>query len=1060
MTTPTRPVSTGPMKHRASGELRKLAADMADAYPEMAVHQHLRDAARELDAGRTHSAQRHVHAAIFGLQPLQLRRHGVTDDAGHMRGKAMMQQAHRHLLLIKDIEDVKGNNDGLRTARREDREQQAQDKAARKEEPPQPPASIAASWEDVATAIELAATPVHETMAGRRALQKQGKTAYGTSYPMPNASYVRKALKAVGRVAPGKRGVLKRAIQKNAKRFGVSLKGTWAEGGSKNMGSEFNLAAYGIEDHFVHELAIYRYKHGWIKLNKGTVGAGTPPHPTHAEAMASRQADAGKAAAAMGRNRAHAVAKEIRREQAEAGGLTGKAKARYTELRRRGASHGRAMGILKRIGHSLEGGAEVMGGGYPASHGKLGQAFQVGSAAEAIESGAGSTGKALADIFGSTSGPKHAPKVARGSQPFGAHASKSEARGLAEMFGWHPKQKNAYAKARKAGHSHSKAAKIARAVGRSLDAGSATESILNYANPGPPPFRAWDAVCGAIELASIEPRIGAGSAGGGQWTVSGGGASKKQQAAPAHPTAAQAKRAQLNQQIRAYRMRVAALRGVLSQLQHHQITAVAATLAATKAGQIGLTPSAKKSASSTPAKKGAAAISAKAKTAAKKPAKPAGPLTVASESAAINKQISGYSKSIASLVKQVAALANENGEVIELRFDPAQLRDRRGRWVNAPGGMDTPNMRLALNAGFGKALGVSQEKERRDRFNYEGRPGDMGHIRAIMTAGDQMQAVSPTAANALHNAGRALAERDMKAVRVHLSVAEQETRGTGSHVIVTGIGRSMKGVPKGTYERLPYGRGLAPRDIGPGQPGRRHGPGYYPPIGRSSTEAYPFLTKKQMRARASVLQASWEDVDHAVELSARTGVLSVTPAPRGKPGGPGLYDIKGEGHTPYLQQIVKALIEKRGMAPGKAYAIARAAIRRWSAGGGHVHPEVRAAAGKAEAGELAKQAKAKLTHQHANAALCPSCWSGSPPAPLRPGRSGWPTPAGCMKSGTSPASGRTARRCPASRARSGTATRASSWATTRWCRRWSPPTIARRSVSRAASTGPVRPETR
>jgi len=68
------------------------------------------------------------------------------------------------------------------------------------------------------------------------------------------------------------------------------------------------------------------------------------------------------------------------------------------------------------------------------------------------------------------------------------------------------------------------------------------------------------------------------------------------------------------------------------------------------------------------------------------------------------------------------------------------------------------------------------------------------------------------------------------------------------------------------------------------------------------------------------------------------------------------------GHTPYLQQIVKALIEKRGMSPNKAYAIARAAIRRWMRGGGHVHPEVVAAAGRAEAGEIARQARAKMSH--------------------------------------------------------------------------------------------------
>lgn len=102
-------------------------------------------------------------------------------------------------------------------------------------------------------------------------------------------------------------------------------------------------------------------------------------------------------------------------------------------------------------------------------------------------------------------------------------------------------------------------------------------------------------------------------------------------------------------------------------------------------------------------------------------------------------------------------------------------------------------------------------------------------------------------------------------------------------------------------------------------------------------------------------------LSNQIELSARTAMLERTPAPRGKPGGPGLYDVKGMGHTDYLQQIVKALIEKRGMPPGKAYAIARGAIRKWMRGGGHVHPEVMAAAGRAEAGEVARQARA---HAH------------------------------------------------------------------------------------------------
>jgi hypothetical protein len=66
------------------------------------------------------------------------------------------------------------------------------------------------------------------------------------------------------------------------------------------------------------------------------------------------------------------------------------------------------------------------------------------------------------------------------------------------------------------------------------------------------------------------------------------------------------------------------------------------------------------------------------------------------------------------------------------------------------------------------------------------------------------------------------------------------------------------------------------------------------------------------------------------------------------------------GHTAYLQQVVKALIEKRGIPPSRAYGIARAAIRKW--GVRSMHPEVRAAASRAEAGELARQARA---HAHA-----------------------------------------------------------------------------------------------
>lgn len=112
------------------------------------------------------------------------------------------------------------------------------------------------------------------------------------------------------------------------------------------------------------------------------------------------------------------------------------------------------------------------------------------------------------------------------------------------------------------------------------------------------------------------------------------------------------------------------------------------------------------------------------------------------------------------------------------------------------------------------------------------------------------------------------------------------------------------------------------------------------------------------------LAYGWGDVSAAIEFSVKTAALEATPAPRGKPGG-GLYDVTGLEHTPYFQNLVKALIEKRGMPSDKAYAIAYGALRKWSKGGGKVHPEVSAAATGALAGEKAAGATAKAAHGHA-----------------------------------------------------------------------------------------------
>ena len=106
-----------------------------------------------------------------------------------------------------------------------------------------------------------------------------------------------------------------------------------------------------------------------------------------------------------------------------------------------------------------------------------------------------------------------------------------------------------------------------------------------------------------------------------------------------------------------------------------------------------------------------------------------------------------------------------------------------------------------------------------------------------------------------------------------------------------------------------------------------------------------------------LVTANWQPPGMALlDLSARTAALEVTPHPNGRPGGPGLYGKAGNKHSDYFEQIVHALMTKRGMDQATASKIAWGALRKWRSGGGKVHPEVRAAA----AGALGQEQAAKL----------------------------------------------------------------------------------------------------
>lgn len=104
-----------------------------------------------------------------------------------------------------------------------------------------------------------------------------------------------------------------------------------------------------------------------------------------------------------------------------------------------------------------------------------------------------------------------------------------------------------------------------------------------------------------------------------------------------------------------------------------------------------------------------------------------------------------------------------------------------------------------------------------------------------------------------------------------------------------------------------------------------------------------------------------------ISLSANTAAYSETPAPLGRPGGPGLW-FKGWKLPDYIEQVATGIL--KGGEPDKSRAIALAigAVKRWAAGGGKVSPEVRAAAAKAVAEWTALKAAASSTpsHSHAN----------------------------------------------------------------------------------------------
>jgi len=133
---------------------------------------------------------------------------------------------------------------------------------------------------------------------------------------------------------------------------------------------------------------------------------------------------------------------------------------------------------------------------------------------------------------------------------------------------------------------------------------------------------------------------------------------------------------------------------------------------------------------------------------------------------------------------------------------------------------------------------------------------------------------------------------------------------------------------------------------------------------RHDTSAVTGIASDRVTYMKAALRQAQPTVFNAfsnVGLSAQTGRLATVSTPLGpKP----LWGVKGMGLPPYIRNIAKAIMRKRGIDESHAIAIAKASTSKWAAGGGSVKPEVRAASAATNADWEAKRARA---HAHANA---------------------------------------------------------------------------------------------
>jgi hypothetical protein len=162
-----------PMRVQAAKSMSKLADSLRESHPDLPASQHLMDAARTLRAGQHEASQRHLRAAMFSLTPQSLMRNGMHTDDLHVGARDGMHRVHRHLLLVKDLDDVAAKNEA--SIRRDSYDDDSGPM-------PQPPAHSADPNAGYGPGA-LAQKPTARQPGGDRALNAPNRSSSGGSDP-------------------------------------------------------------------------------------------------------------------------------------------------------------------------------------------------------------------------------------------------------------------------------------------------------------------------------------------------------------------------------------------------------------------------------------------------------------------------------------------------------------------------------------------------------------------------------------------------------------------------------------------------------------------------------------------------------------------------------------------------------------------------------------------------------------------------------------------------------------------------------------------------------------